>query len=86
MDRPYFKNSVGELEQFLRRHAGDRPVLAQLKNELTFRKTDRAKQLLREVEGLLDGDVPMPPKPGKAARPEDQYRLIDDDKVSSPSA
>jgi hypothetical protein len=78
VDRPYFKASVEELEALLQKHKSQRFVLAQLREELKFRRTERAKQLRREVEGLLTGIVPMPPKPARAARPEDQLRLIRD--------
>ena len=76
MNRPYFKATVEELEVLLQKNKSRRFVLAQLREELKFRRTERAKQLRREVEGLLSGIVPMPPKPIKAARPEDQLHLI----------
>ena len=76
MSRPYFKHSVEELEQFLRRHVNDPAVLGDLLTELTYRSTERAHQLRREVEGLLSGTVPMPLKPARPARPEDQYPLL----------
>jgi hypothetical protein len=76
MHRPFFKASVDELEALLRKHQSDRFVLAQLREELGFRRTDRAKQLLREVTGLLSGQVPTRPKLPRAAQPEDQFDLI----------
>jgi hypothetical protein len=77
MDRPYMNASVDKLEDLLKEHRSERFVLAQLREELAFRKTTRAKQLLREVEGLLGGAVPMPPKPARPARLEDQLPLIE---------
>ena len=77
MDRPYFEATVKELDNLLKRHKSQRVVLAQLREELEFRKTLRARQLLREVEGLLSGAVP-PPRRARAAKRQDQLRLIQD--------
>jgi hypothetical protein len=58
VDRPYFKTPVEELEQIVAKSNTRKVVLAQIREELQMRTTDRAKQLLREVNGLLDGTVP----------------------------
>jgi hypothetical protein len=76
MARPYMKNTVAELEGFLKKHAADRAVLGELRAELTNRTTPRAKQLLREVNGLLTGSVAPPPKGMKAPNPDDQGALF----------
>ena len=55
MDRLYLQATVEELESVLRKHTAKRFVLAQLREGLKSCRTDRAKQLLREVEGLLSG-------------------------------
>jgi hypothetical protein len=76
MARPYFQNTVAELEAFLEKHAGDRAVLGELRLELSHRKAPRAKQLLREVNGVLDGSVATPPKEMKVPNPDDQGALF----------
>ena len=53
-----------------------RAVLGRLWEELTYRETERAKRLLRDVEGLLGGEVPMPPRPARADSPDNQIPLI----------
>jgi hypothetical protein len=78
MDRPFFKVSINELEALLGKHKGERMILAQLREELQFRKTDRAKQLLKEVLALLDGTLPLPPKPPTPEDPNSQLDLIGD--------
>lgn len=76
MDRPFFKASIEELEKLLQERGWDRFTLSRLREELTYRKKDRAKQLLREVEGLLDGSVPPREKPARTANPDDQIDLL----------
>jgi hypothetical protein len=51
-------------------------ILSRLREERTYRDAARARQLLKEFEGLLGGKVPMPPKPPRPARPEDQLELL----------
>ena len=48
------------LKKLLAERAWDRFTLGLLRVELNHRGTERAKQALREVEGLLSGKVPMP--------------------------
>ena len=78
MDRPYFKSSLDEIERLVQEHKHQRVVLAQIREELQHRDTHRAKQLLREVQGILDGEVRLPPRRPRAAEPEDQIDLIDE--------
>jgi len=79
MDRPLLALTIDKLEQLVSEHRSDRFTLGQVREELSARTTDRAKQLLREVEGLLSGKVPLPPKPGRPAQPGDQMSLMDDE-------
>jgi hypothetical protein len=76
-DRPFFKASIEDLEKLLAERAWDRFTLARLREELNHRGTDRAKQALREVEGLLSGTVRMSPKPPGADSPSSQMDLLD---------
>lgn len=76
MDRVFIEASVDELEQILSRHKQDRVVLAQLREELGFRRSKRAIQLRKEVLGVLSGIVPVEPRPPRASRPEDQIDLL----------
>lgn len=55
MDRLYFGHSVAELEQLLRETLHKPVVLAQIKEELEYRDSRRARQLLREAEGVRVG-------------------------------
>lgn len=70
--------SIEELETLVKENIHRRPVLAGIKVELTHRKTNRARQLLREVEGILDGELPLPPKPPRPPQPHDQLGLMDE--------
>lgn len=76
MPRPYMEATIAELERLVSENRTSRTILAEIREELRFRKRERARQLLREVEGLLEGQVPMPPKPPKPDDPEDQLSLI----------
>lgn len=53
MTRPYLTRSVDQLEQLLEAASGDPAVLRLLAEELTFRKTARAKELENEVLRLM---------------------------------
>ena len=76
MSRPFSDESIDTLEQIFTKHRHERVVLAQLREELLFRKTNRAKQLMKEVMGVLSGDVVLPDKPVRASKPEDQIELL----------
>jgi hypothetical protein len=67
MDRKYFKVPIDELEALVKENLDHLQILGEIRDELTFRATKRGKQLLREVEGVLDG---------RMSRPEDQLDLI----------
>jgi hypothetical protein len=76
MDRPLFANTIDQLETLVRDKPYDRFQLSRVREELTYRDTDRAHQLLREVEGLLSGLVPSPPRPPRPDDPSDQGTLL----------
>ena len=76
-DRPFFDSSIEQLEELLRKHTTQPIILRQVRDELQYRGTKRAKQLIREVDGVLAGAVPVRPKPVRPARPEDQLHLLD---------
>lgn len=57
-------------------HLDRRQVLGDVRDELTYRSTRRAKQLLREVEGVLTGAVPLPPKPPGPDTADNQMDLL----------
>jgi hypothetical protein len=76
-DRPFFDTTVNELEALLKQHKTQPVILQQLRDELQYRETKRAKQLIREVDGILEGTVPVRPKRPRPARPEDQLHLLD---------
>jgi hypothetical protein len=78
VDRPFFKAPIEELEKLLSQHRFDHAVLGRLREELTYRTTRRAKQLMREVEGIIEGRVPTEKKT-RPAQPEDQLGLLGPD-------
>jgi hypothetical protein len=69
---------VDDLESFFRGNVSNLQVLGEIRGELRFRQTDRARQLLKEVEGVLAGAVPLGPKPQRADRADDQTDLLAD--------
>ena len=77
MDRPFINATIDELEALVRENQSNRVVLAQIREELKHHRRKRARQLLREVIGLLEGQVPMPPKPPRPDRPENQLSLLE---------
>jgi hypothetical protein len=77
MVRLYFDHGVEELEAIFRANLHDRQVLGEIRDELTFREAERAKQLLREVEGVLSQVIPIPKRPPKPDTPENQIPLIE---------
>ena len=78
MGRKYVQTPVDELERLVRENLHHRQVLGEIRDELTYRETKRGRQLLREAEGILAGDIPLPPKPPRPDGPEDQMELLDD--------
>lgn len=76
MSRPYFKHSIDDLEKLVRTHMHSHAVLGDIREELTFRETDRAKALLRDVMGLLTGVVEMPVREPRSDSPDNQFGLL----------
>jgi hypothetical protein len=76
MPRQYSEHGIEELEQLVRTHMHSRAVLGDIREELTYRETNRAKALLRDVMGLLTGHIEMPKRPRRADSPEDQLALL----------
>ena len=77
-ERKYFKTSVEQLEKLVEENLSHRQVLGEIRDELTYRKSARARQLLKEVTGVLTGDIPLPEEPPRESRPEDQIDLLDE--------
>ncbi|MGE0441434.1 MAG: hypothetical protein AB7S39_13185 [Gemmatimonadales bacterium] len=75
-DRPLMNAAIDELEELFRRRNWDTFTLSRLREELTYRSTERAKRLRREVEGILSGQVPRPPRPAADDGPESQTDLL----------
>jgi hypothetical protein len=76
VSRPYIECSIVQLRNIFLDHRPDLAVLGDLRVELEHRKTKGARQLLREIEALVGGQVPRPSRPARAARPEDQVNLF----------
>lgn len=76
MSRIYFRASVEELTALVLKHRDEPAILGPIHDELTYRETERAVQLRREVRGLLDGQVPQPAPPPRPASPADQTNLF----------
>lgn len=76
MARPYQKHGIEELEALVKAFKHSRAVLGDIREELTYRRTDRAKALLRDVTGPLTGVVPMPRRPRRPDSPDDQLSFL----------
>lgn len=71
MTRPYIEHGIEQLEEIVGANREKRPVLAEILEELQYRRSLRAKQLRKEVQALLDGVVGQVRPP----RPDDQAEL-----------
>lgn len=76
MTRTYLKNDLESLRALVLKHADQPGVLGPIHEELTYRSTDGAVQLRREVRALLDGTVQPPPKKNLPDVPENQRPLF----------
>jgi hypothetical protein len=76
LSRPFSEASIKQLQGIFRENRYKRVVLGELREELGFRKTRKAKQLLKEVLAVLAGEVVLPPKPVRSSKPEDQFELL----------
>ena len=74
-DRPYIEHTIDQLEQLVADNRYRLAVLGPIRVELEHRTTARARQLLKEVLGLVEGEIPKP-KPPRAGRPADQQSLF----------
>ncbi len=75
--RIYMDKDIDFLEDLVANDKKHAQVLGDVRDELTYRTSDRAKRLRRDVEGLLAGELPAPGTPPRPARPEDQTDLLD---------
>ena len=78
MDRKYFKTPIDELEALFKENLKHLQVLGDIRDELTYRDTPRARQLQREVDGVLAGVLPAPDRPPGPDRAENQLDLLGD--------
>ncbi len=74
--RPHFDTTIDELERLVHENLHNIQVLGELRQELTFRTTERAKLLMRQIEAVVAGLLPVPPKPPAPERPDDQQELL----------
>jgi hypothetical protein len=74
-DRPFINATIDELEKLFSEKKSDHAVLGRIREELTYRTTHRAKQLMREVQGVIDGVVTVK-KTVRPAQPENQLGLL----------
>ena len=51
-NRPYIKNSIIEIERIFESSKNDINLVKQIYNELQYRKTNRAKDLQKEIEKI----------------------------------
>lgn len=77
MSRQYLNAEIEELEALVKENLHHRQVLGEIRDELTYRSRERAKQLLREIDALLGGEVEPSPKPPREGGPEDQMDLLE---------
>lgn len=71
MTRPYIEHGVDELEAIVIANREHRPVLAEILEELLYRRSQRAKQLRKEIQALLGGVVGQ----ARQSHPDDQTEL-----------
>ena len=74
--RKYFEVDISELERLVRQNKHSLAVLGEVREELTYRKTERAKQLRKEVEALVAGRLPMPTRPKRPDSPDKQIDIL----------
>ena len=56
-DRKHFEAPVDRQESLFKKSLSHRQVLGELRDEWTYRKNRHTKQLLKEIEGVLAGEV-----------------------------
>lgn len=68
--RPYFQNSIAQLEQLVEQHRSDDARLRAIAHELKYRETDRALRLRAKITSIMNGlelDLTHKPVPAQAA-------------------
>ena len=75
MTRPFFKTTLDDLEKMARENLHNGQILGDIRSELSYRTTDRAKQLERELLAIAEGRLVAPPGPPRKDRPDDQGEL-----------
>jgi len=83
-DRPYMAMSIEDLTSTVR-NASSRMLLDEVANELSHRKTHRARRLAQEIEGLQAGERPAQRKAREDTRSSDTAPLatsIEDDALT----
>lgn len=68
MSRPYFNHSLDQLEQVLEAANGEESILAGIREELTHRRTPRARELADALEKQVTASVPRA-APAASVRP-----------------
>lgn len=76
MARPHFRTPIEELEALFKANLHNLQILGEIREELTYRTSERAKQLIREIRGIEEGLMPKGPTPQRPERPEDQGELL----------
>ena len=77
MPRPYRHRTIDDLEELVKDNLHRTQVLADIRDELTFRNRPRARALQKEIEGIFSKRVPQPPRPPREDRPEDQLDILE---------
>ena len=76
MERKYLDTLIDSLEALVSENLSHRQVLGEVRDELTYRKTRRAKQLLKEIEAVLAGELSVPDPPPRPDKSENQLDLL----------
>jgi hypothetical protein len=76
MTRIYITHTLDELESLVLANKHSLAVLGAVREELTYRTTDGAKALLRDVMALLTGQVEMPKRTLPEDGPDQQLPLL----------
>lgn len=76
MTRRYIKSPIDELETLFKENLHNIQVLGELREELSFRATDRAKLLERQIVAVVNGTLPVGSKPPRPDRGDDQGELL----------
>lgn len=83
MSRPYRQHSLDDLSTVVDEQRHQPMVLRDVLDELNHRKTKAAKQLKKEVLGILEGRVKVRPEVPAEDSTENQLDMLGDDGGSS---